>query len=124
MAAKANPKGTVIGVPQAVGFHEGTKALSDAAGTPWDNKVTVQTLYYQRRWEPTVYLPQISIPVLYVTAKYDEFTPHDHHMAAYEKITGPKELMILDSENLATFMDEKTRNKAFTKTIDFLKHNL
>ena len=36
-AAKQNPHSTLIGLPQAVGFHEGTKALSDAADTPWDN---------------------------------------------------------------------------------------
>lgn len=123
-AAQKDPQSTVIGLPQIVSFHEGTKALSDAAGTPWDNKVTIQTLFHQRRWEPTVFLPQITTPFLYITAKDDEFTPHETHMDAYRKVRAPKELLILESENLAAFVRADIREQLLTKLTEFLKNNL
>ena len=120
-AAKANPKGTVIGRPQAVAFHEGSKSLSDAAATPWDNKITLQSLYHQRRWEPTAFLPQLTVPLLYITARYDEFTPHEEHMAAYEKAGGPKELVTFDSQNLEAFANPELRNRQIDRILDFVK---
>ena len=45
-------------------------------------------------------------------------------MAAFEMINGPKELLVLDSENLAAFTVAETREKALRKTIDFLKRYL
>ena len=123
-AAKQNPHGTVIGTSGAVGFYEGTKALSDAAGTPWENKVTVQTLFHQRRWEPTVFLPQITVPLLYVSGKHDEFTPQEKHTEAYEKIHAPKDLLIVDSGNLEAFGSEKIRNMIVEKQLQFLQRNL
>lgn len=66
--AEQNPYSTMIGLPQAVGFHAGTKALSDAAGITWENKITLQSLFHQQRWEPTVHLPQMKIPMVSWTA--------------------------------------------------------
>lgn len=123
-AAQKNPTSTVIGLPQIVAFKKGAQALSDAAGTPWDNKVTIQTLFHQRRWEPSTFLPQITIPFLYITAKRDEFTPHESHMEAYGKIQSPKDLLVLESENLAAFVTPETQKQMLEKLIEFLKSNL
>lgn len=123
-AAQKDPQSTVIGLPQIIPFQEGTEVLSDAAGRPWDNKVTLQTLFHQRRWEPTVFLSQITTPFLYITAKDGKFTPHDNHMDAYPKIQAPEKLLTLESENLAAFVRADIREQLLTKLTEFLKNNL
>ena len=119
--AKEKPWGTVIGAPQAVPFHAGAKSLSDAAATPWDNKITIQSLFIQRRWEPTALLPQVTIPTLYITARQDEFTEHKHHMEAYEKMGGLKQLLIMENENLESFAMPENRETLLKTTFGFLK---
>ena len=44
-------------------------------------------------------------------------------MNAFEKIAGLKELSVLEAENLQVFMDEKFREKALNKSINFLQQN-
>ena len=83
--------------------------------------MTIQSLFIQRRWEPTALLPQVKIPTLYITAREDEFTEHKHHMAAYEKLGGPKQLLIMENENLESFSTAENRETLLKTTFEFLK---
>jgi fermentation-respiration switch protein FrsA (DUF1100 family) len=119
-AAEKNPTGTIIGPPQAVAFHAAMKELSDAAGTPWENRITVQSAYHQIRWEPTAFIGQITIPTLYVVARKDEFTPFELHETAFAKLGGPKERIVLECMNLECFTTDENRGRLLDATVEFL----
>lgn len=118
--AKANPACGLLGNELVYAFSVKMRARSDAAGTPWPNKATLQSLYHQKLWEPTTYLPSVTAPYLYVSAKHDEFTPRALHLKAFESIGGVKELTELETTNLETMngvhmQDSKRRHVEFLK---------
>jgi hypothetical protein len=45
-------------------------------------------------------------------------------MKAYDKIGGPKDLLILESENLAAFVNQETREQMLERSFEFLNKNL
>jgi hypothetical protein len=98
----------VIGVPEAFTFYEQCKARSDAADVKWENKMTLQSLWYGSRWEPTREIEKIGKkPVLYVAAKADRFIPYEEQKKVFERLVGPKKFVTIDSEHLDTYMGEK-----------------
>lgn len=56
----------------AYDFISGAKAMSDAAGTPWENKKTLQSFYHIAKVEPRDHIDKISPrPLLYLAATTD-----------------------------------------------------
>ncbi|PTB41878.1 hypothetical protein M441DRAFT_79938 [Trichoderma asperellum CBS 433.97] len=51
--AERSPQASIIGSPQGFLLRSIFKPLSDAAGTPWENKLTLESLYWQSKFEPT-----------------------------------------------------------------------
>lgn len=114
----------VIGVPEAYTFYEACKARSDAAGVEWPNKMTLQSLWHNSRWEPTREIAKIGDrPVLYVVATQDKFIPLAEQKKVFAQISGPKELVELESEHLDTYMGEVFEVNVARQTA-WLKKNL
>lgn len=111
----------VIGVPEAFTFYQQCKARSDAAGVEWENKMTLQSLWYGSRWEPTREIERIGQrPVLYVAAKGDKFIPYAEQQKVFDRLVGPKALVTLDSEHLDTYMG-KTFEENVAKQLAWLQ---
>lgn len=116
----SNSAPAVIGVPEAWTFYEQCKERSDAAGVAWDNKMTLQSLWYGSRWEPTREIEKIGDkPVLYNVAKRDKFIPLAEQGKVFDRLIGPKEFICLDSEHLETYMGA-TFEENVSKQVEWL----
>lgn len=87
------------------GFAHGARQLSDAAKTPWENKLALQSLYDISKIEPQDYIHKISPrPMLYLAATIDPISgPLELQKAAFDKANEPKEFVQLDSDHLANY---------------------
>lgn len=69
--------------------------------------MTLQSLWYGSRWQPTREVGKIGQrPVLYVAAKGDKFNPYAEQQNVFDSLVGPKKLVALDSEHLDTYMSK------------------
>jgi uncharacterized protein len=87
-------------------YHLVTGALpsSEAAGTPWENKVTLRSLHYLIRTEAQDYLPRVTIPALYVLAEDDPFgTPLAWQREAFSRMAANGELLVTPSSERTMF---------------------
>jgi pimeloyl-ACP methyl ester carboxylesterase len=119
-AAEASPLASIIGSPQGYMLWEGGKPASDAAGTPWENKLTLESLYWQSKFEPTAVINQISPRPFFWTLQDAPLLPHfQSQLAAYEKARQPKEFQAFRS------LEEGFGGPAWDKNVavqlDFLK---
>ena len=55
-------------------FISGARPRSDAAGTPWENRMTAQSLLHIARAEPEDYMGKVKSKFLYIAAEKDELT--------------------------------------------------
>jgi hypothetical protein len=74
--------------------------LSEAAGTPWKNKVTLRSIHYWIRTEADEYLPRITVPSLYIIAEDDSFgTRMDLQRRAFSRMGTDGELLVTPSDD-------------------------
>lgn len=72
--------------PTAYKFIKDAKALSDAAGTPWENKMSLQSFYAISKVEPQDHIRKIKCALLYLAAKEDEISgPIELERATFDK---------------------------------------
>ena len=72
--------------------HEGpyafiTEAIrqSNAARTPWENKVTLRSFYMLAKCEPKDHMYKISVPILHICAKHGTLTgPYEMHKTVFD----------------------------------------
>ena len=122
-AAEASPLASIIGSPQGYLLWSVLKPLSDAAGTPWENKLTLESLYWQSKWEPTAVAHQISPRPLFWTAVDAPLLPYyQSQVRAFEKASEPKEFHALKS--LEDSFGGPSLEKNMLAQVDFLKRNV
>jgi uncharacterized protein len=106
-------------------FAHGARQLSDEAGTPWENRLSLQSLYHIAKTEPQDHIHKISPrPMLYLAATVDPISgPLELEKAAFERAKEPKRFVQLQSDHLANY-----KSPAFDVNvqvqIDFLNENL
>ena len=102
-------------------FIEGGKKLSDAAGTPWQNRLSTQSLYYISRCEPEDFLSKISPkPLLHLAASEDPLSgPPELQKQAFENAGEPKEFVLLQNNHIANYFEGFESNVG--AQISFLK---
>ena len=90
----------------------GAKKLSDAAGTPWQNKLSLQSLYSISRCEPQDYIPRISPrPLLHIAANEDPLSgPPEAHEKAFATAGEPKEFVLLENHHIANYFENFENN--------------
>lgn len=87
-----NPLASIIGSPQGFGLWKMCKQLSDAAGTLWKNMITLESLYWQSKWEPTASVHLISPrPLFWIATDAPLFPNYQSQMEVYKRALEPKQ---------------------------------
>lgn len=73
----------------------------------WRNKVTLRSLEYMQEYDVTGYMPLIGpTPLLMIISKYDTTTPTDIALKHFNDVTGPKELVVLDTNHYGAYVEK------------------
>jgi uncharacterized protein len=118
--AVTSPQASIIGSTQGFQLWSMLKPISDAAGTPWENKLTLQSLYWQSKWEPTAGVHLISPRPLFWIAADAPLLPHyQAQVQVFNKAFEPKQFHGFRS------LEESTSGEAYEQNlkdqVDFLK---
>lgn len=121
--AEISPQASIIGSTQGLMLWNMGKPVSDAAGTPWENKLTLQSLYWQSKFEPMAVVHQISPRPLFWVATDAPLLPHyQSQVQAYQKAAEPKEFHAFKS------LEESAFGPAFEDNlkaqVDFLRRSM
>lgn len=109
-------------------FISGGIARSTAAGTPWENKLTLQSLYHIARVEPEDWMAKLAPqqhkrPFLYLAAKTDALTgPAKNHKRVFERAAGPGNFIITGKDHVENYFDNWTESMKIQ--VEFLRENL
>ena len=97
-ADKAGPAEPILfRNPLAHGFITEALQASNAAGTPWENKMTLRSLLAIARTEPRDFIHKIEQPTLYVVFPADPFTgTAEFHRTAFDKMGPNGEFRIVE----------------------------
>ena len=106
-------------------FITGARQLSTAAGTPWENKLTVESLYHISKAEPRNHVHKIAPrPLLYLAASEDPPSgPFEEQRKVFEQASGKKDFVRLEGEHIKHYFD-KNFEKCIDVQIQWLKTNL
>jgi uncharacterized protein len=106
-------------------FISGAVKRSQAAGTPWENKLTLQSFYRLSRVEPRLYLPRIAPEkLLYVAASEDPITGSlETHRAAFATTQPGAEFAVVKPDHLGTYFGQAF-DDSLSVQVDFLKRKL
>ena len=116
---------TFLTSEHAWNFFNGSKKRSDAAGTPWENKMTLQSFYYIAKVEPRDFISKIAPrPMLYLAAQEDPLTgPLEAHKEVFAKAGKNAEFKVLTPHHLATYFDDAFE-RSIGVQIEFLTRTL
>jgi uncharacterized protein len=100
------------------------RKLSDAAGTPWENTLSLRSLYCIQRSEPKDYMRRIHVPCLHLAASEDVLTGTlEEHKVAFQTGNEPHEFVQLPSHHIDNYFDEAFE-EGMKAQIAFLKKHL
>ncbi|UKZ82340.1 hypothetical protein TrVFT333_010127 [Trichoderma virens FT-333] len=118
--AERSPLASIIGSPQGFFLWSTFKPISDAAGTPWENKLTLESLYWQSKFEPTASIHRISPRPIYWVATDAPLLPnYQDQVRAYEKAFESKQFRSFRS--LEESVVGPAHEKNLQEQADFLK---
>lgn len=88
-------------------FRTGAKELSDEAGTPWQNRLSLRSLYYISRSEPRDHIHKISPkPLLHLAAVEDVLSgPPEAQKEVFARAGEPKEFVLLEHHHIANYFE-------------------
>ena len=93
--------------PMLYEFSAELRKLSTAAGTPWENRLSLRSLYCIQRSEPKDYMRRINVPCLHLAASEDVLTGTlEEHKAAFELGNEPHEFVQLLTHHIGNYFDE------------------
>lgn len=105
-------------------FIMGGLERSKAAGTPWENRMTLQSFYHIARVEPQDHAAKITCPTLYLAAAEDPLTaPLEIQRRTFERIGPNAEFKVLEPHHIATYFGEPFE-KAVAVQLEFLNRVL
>ncbi|UKZ82343.1 hypothetical protein TrVFT333_010130 [Trichoderma virens FT-333] len=115
----------ILHSPPAFESISGGKQRSDVAGTPWENKITLRSLYDISKVEPQDFIRRISPrPLLYLAAVEDVLTaPLESHKRVFEQAGEPKQFVTLNNHHVANYFGASFE-KNITAQIQFLNKYL
>ena len=110
--------------PMPYEFSAGLRKLSDAAGTPWENRLSLRSLYCIKRSDPKDYMRRIRVPCLHLAASEDVLTGTlEEHKAAFETGNEPHEFVQLPTHHVGNYFDDAFEEGTKAQ-IAFLKKHL
>lgn len=106
-------------------FISGGLERSGAAGTPWENKITLQSFYHIARAEPRDFLAKFAPrPLLYLAAEVDLISgPIEVHKAVFDRAGANAEFAVVKPHHLATYFGEPFE-AAIGVQLEFLRRTL
>lgn len=116
---------TFLSGEDAWNFISGGLKRSEPAGTPWENKITLQSFYYIAKAEPKDFISKIAPRhLLYLAAEQDPLTgPLEGHKKVFEKAGENAEFEVLKPHHLATYFGDPFE-AAIAVQLEFLKRKL
>lgn len=118
--AKKSPQASIIGSPQGFSLWSAFKAVSDAAGTPWENKLTLESLYWQSKWEPAAAVHLISPrPLFWIATDAPLLPNYQDQVRVFNRAFEPKQFYGFNSLEESVFGPAYEKN--LEEQVDFLK---
>lgn len=101
--AAETPQKAILGGPALFGFNSFIQSFNDGKEFNWDNRVTLESGYYNFVNEFQAYLPRVSpTPLLYVCPSGD--FPSGPHEQAYATAKEPKEFFKIEPFNFENYV--------------------
>lgn len=118
-----NPEGMPAGNPGPEPFaYYGTER---GARPGWENRCTALSVLQELTLDVDAYLPLVTAPLLIVHGRGDHAVPVADAEAAFAKVAGPKELLVLDVSNHIDLYDDDTYVlPAVDRTVSFFDGSL
>lgn len=123
--AEGNGPQPFLAGPVPYKFITEARTRSDKAGTPSQNKISLQSFYHISNIEPGDYITEISPrPLLYLAAEVDPLTgPIENHKKIFARAGEPKEFTTLYPDHIATYFGQPFE-ASVARQIEFLKKTL
>lgn len=106
-------------------FITGALERSNAAGTPWENKLSLRSLYHLSKVEPRDHISKIAPrALLYIAAEQDPLTgPLEMHREVFSHTGANAEFAVVKPDHLATYFGEPF-NATVAVQVEFLTRAL
>ncbi len=106
-------------------FISGGLKRSEAAGTPWENKMSLQSFYHIAKAEPRDFISRIAPrPLLYLAAEQDPLSgPLEVHKEVFGKTGENAEFVVVKPHHLATYFGDAFKASVAVQ-LEFLKRKL
>ncbi len=89
----------------------------------WKNQVTIRSLEYMMEYDVSSFMERISpTPLLMILSDYDTTTPSDIALACYAKVPGPKQLVVINADHYAAYIEKFDETSAAAR--DFFLETL
>lgn len=73
----------------------------------WENRVTLRSIEYMSEYDVSGFMAMISpTPLLMILARNDTTTPSDIALDYYNMVPGPKDLVVVNSDHYAAYIDK------------------
>lgn len=119
--ARGSGEQPLLAGEQPYGFVSGGLERSEAAGTPWQNKITLQSLARLARVEPQDFARKIRQPTLYIAAAADPLTaPVDEHRRVFATMGPDAQFAMVEPDHLSTYFGEAFE-RSIALQLDFLR---
>jgi cephalosporin-C deacetylase-like acetyl esterase len=89
--------------------------VDKVANLTWENRTTLSSIEYMAEYDASGFMDLISpTPLLMILARNDTTTPADIALECYNKVAGPKDLLVVNSTHYAAYTDcfEETSSAA------------
>lgn len=121
--AAANPQNALLGGPALFGFYSFIQTFTDGKEYDWENKVTLESAFYNFINEFRAYLPRVSpTPLLYVCPSGE--LPAEPHEEAYMAAKEPKEFFKIEPFDFAGYMSGTANQSQQDIEVKFLRKYL
>jgi hypothetical protein len=121
--ATENPQRALLGGPALFEFHEFLQTITAGKEINWENKVTLESAFYNYVNEFQAYLPRVSpTPLLYIAPS--GALPAEPHERAYGAAQEPKEFYKIEPFDFAGYMYGTAEKSQKDVEVRFLQKHL
>lgn len=121
--AAANTPNALLPGPALFGFYQFIQTITDGKDVDWENKVTLESAYYNFINEFRAYLPRVApTPFLYIVPSGD--LPAEPHEEAYATANEPKEFYKIEPFDFGGYMFGGAEKTQMDVEVKFLQKHL
>ncbi|KAL7899953.1 Alpha/Beta hydrolase protein [Trichoderma sp. SZMC 28014] len=121
--ATVDPPNALFPGPALFGFYTFIQTITDGKDVDWENKVTLESAYYNFINEFQAYLPRVApTPLLYIAPSGD--LPAEPHEEAYAAANEPKEFYKIEPFDFGGYMYGGAKKTQMDVEVKFLQKHL